>query len=696
VAKRATVVRDGLGVPHITAESWEDAIFLQAYVTAQDRMWQMDAIRRLAAGELAEVAGAAALESDREARRMLLPRVADAQEGLLNPEARRIYAAYARGVNFYLETHRGRLPLEFTLLNYHPRPWRLRDSVLVGLQMYRTLTPSWRDEIRRLRLSERGDADKLAYLYAAGAGGGVLPGSNAWAVSGKHSSTGKPILANDTHLEFTLPSTWYQVHLRAPDLDVAGMSLPGIPAVIIGHNRRIAWGVTNLGFDVQDLYDEQIDPLTGRYMYRGALEQARPEREPIAVKGGRAVDGVAWVTRHGPVFLTEAGRSYALRWAASDIPIREFPFLDLNRAGNWEEFNAALKGYAGPAQNFVYADVDGNIGYHAAGALPIRQGCDGSLPAGGQRGECEWTGVIPYEDLPGVYNPPAGMIVSANQNPFPENYRYPVHMIHQFHSGYRAGGIRALLASREKWTPEQMLEVQKDVYSAFGSFLAEQLVKAWAAKPTSSQQLKEAVDLLRSWNGQMEKGTAAPMVIALLTSALQTAIVGSAVQGAAADDASVAIPAVIEKLFRERPPGWFASYEQTLVDALARAVAEGEKLQGSKVSAWDYGQWMQLTIPHPVAGRLPLVGRFFNIGPVSMSGSSTTIKQTTRRLAPSMRMVVDLANLDNSLANVTIGQSGHWFSKHYNDQWDAYYSGRSFPMQFEKVEPADTLAVTPR
>ena len=698
---RATVVRDQLGVPHIAAASWEDAIFLQGFVTAQDRMWQLELLRRFTAGELAEVIGPAALEADRESRRMLLARLADVQDSLLTHQARKIYALYARGVNYYLETHRGRLPLEFTLLNYQPRPWRVRDSLLVALQMYQTLTPHWQDELRHLRLAEKGDSQKLAYLFdtaaaASRSGSDSVPGSNAWAISGRHTASGKPILANDPHLEFTLPSAWYLVHLKAPDLDVTGGSLPGIPAVIIGHNRRIAWGVTNLGFDVQDLYREQLDPQSGRYTYRGVTERARAEREPIAVKGQKAVEGIVWVTRHGPVVVSERGQSYALKWMASDFPSREFPFLDLNRAGNWEEFNAALQHYAGPAQNFVYADTDGNIGYHAAGVLPIRpasphQACDGNLPADGARGDCEWIGVVPYDDLPAFYNPPSGILVSANQNPFPGDYRYPVNMMRQ--PGYRATGIRTLLGSRGNWKPEEMLAVQKDVYSAFAHFLAQQVVKAWDAKPTPSAQLREAAELLRSWNGQMEKGTAAPVVIASLIPVLQKAILANAVQAAAMEDSPAVSLATIEKLLRQRPAGWFPSYDQLLIDSLRSALDDAGKSQGSKVSAWDYGQWMELRIVHPVAGQLPLVGRYFNLGPVPMSGSSTSIKQTTRRLGPSLRMVVDLADLDNSLANVTIGQSGHRMSEHYKDQWDAYYAGRSFPMQFGKVIAAETLVV---
>ena len=223
-------------------------------------------------------------------------------------------AAYARGVNYFIETHRGRLPLEFSLLRYDPRPWTIEDSMLCGLQMYRNLTTTWREELQKAAMLSTGDRAKVELLFPSRIGTEFQPGSNAWALSGKHTASGKPILANDPHLEWGIPSTWYQVHLQAPGLDVIGVSLPGLPCVIIGHNQRIAWGVTNLGYDVQDLYIEKIDPRTGRYVFHGQLEQARAETEWIAVKGQKPVEFRQWVTRHGPVTVEEGNRFLALRW----------------------------------------------------------------------------------------------------------------------------------------------------------------------------------------------------------------------------------------------------------------------------------------------------------------------------------------------------------------------------------------------
>ncbi len=703
VAMEATVARDALGVPHIAAGSWQDAIFLQGFVTAQDRMWQMDVIRRLAAGELAEVFGEEMLDSDRQMLRMRLPQLALAIERRMTPEAREILAAYARGVNYYLETERAKLPVEFTILGYQPRPWRVRDTILLGLNQDRMLTNKWDEELRKLRMLEKGDKKKVQFLFPARTGLEVAPGSNAWAISGAHTASGKPILASDPHLEFNVPSVWYMVHLKAPGLDVTGASLPGIPAVIIGHNQRIAWGLTNLEYDMQDLFEEQLDQRNGQYAYKGRVEQAVIERTAAAVKGQpKPTEVVTLVTRHGPLFVTDEARSYTLHWMAAQWASAppgqdrewDFPFLDMNRAGNWEEFNAALRRFPGPAQNVVYADVDGNIGYHVAGQVPLRPaGCGGDVPSNGQTGECEWTGTIPYDELPQAWNPDSGIIVSSNQNPFPADYQYPV--AGYFATPDRARQVRARLESHEGWKAEQMLGIQKDVYSASMHFLAGQVVAAAERQPPHNDQSREAIEALRGWNGQMEIGEAAPMLVSLVFEQLRQMVADRAApKGRENYGGRLAVP-VIDKLLRERPKDWFEDYDELLMEALAKGIDLGERMQGSRVSRWNYGQYNRIQVQHPVFGRIPWLGRYFSIGPVDMSGSPTTVKQMTGRIGPSFRMVVDFANLDESWANVLTGESGHPLSRHYKDEWDAYYAGSSFPMQFEKVEAADTLRVRP-
>jgi penicillin G amidase len=699
VGARVAITRDSLGVPHISAASIEDALFAQGFATAQDRLWQMDGMRRLAAGQLAEVLGPQFVETDRESRRFRLDRIAEEQARAMPAADCALFAAYTRGVNHFIETHRNRLPIEFTLLRYEPRPWRIEDSIAIWLHLYRELTATMRDKLAKATMLSGGDPAKVALLFPSLAGGEMQPGSNAWAIAGARTASGKPLLANDPHLEYSNPGVWHMAHLRAPGLDVAGVALPGVPGIVIGHNDRIAWGVTNLGFDVQDLYLEKIDLRTGRYLFRGQMEQARLEREAIPVKDGRPVEFAQWVTRHGPVFV-EQGRAVALRWAAADTAGFKFSLLDLDRARNWQEFTMALAGYPGPGQNFLYADVAGNIGYQATGRLPIRK-YEGDVPVDGSSGDAEWEGYIPYEELPRSYNPTSGMIVSANRNPFPANYPYRVRG--NFAAPYRANRILQLLGARGKWRAAEMLGIQTDVYSAFGRYLAREIVAAYGRRGVRGPELDQAVQALRAWDGRMEKGRAAPLIFTLAYQHLRTAAADRASPGHGLlyQDASglgaayQLAPVVLEDLLRSRAPGWFPDWDQALLRALVDGVDEGRRMQGRNISKWDYGRYIELSLPHPVVGGLPLVGRYFNIGPVAQSGSPVTVKQTTRRLGPSMRTTADLADLERSSMNLVTGESGQVLSSHFKDQWKAYSSGQSFPMQFHRVEAKGTLTLEP-
>jgi penicillin G amidase len=693
---RVTVTRDRLGVPDITAQNEDDLFFAQGYTTAQDRLWQMDGLRRFAAGDLAEIVGPGAVESDRESRRLRIRRIAEDAYVTMPEKDRSRFAAYARGVNYFIETHRTSLSFEFAVLRYDPRPWSVVDSILVSLYMYRSLTTSWPEKIVKRNLLATGEADKVRFLFPLRAGsevspgGEVQPGSNAWAIAGRLTASGKPLLSNDMHLEYSIPGIWFMVGLRMPGMHVAGVSLPGTPSVIVGHNDRIAWGLTNLHFDVQDLYTERIDERTGRYLFRGKTEQARAEREIIRVKGKAAVEQSYWVTRHGPVIA----ENLALRWTAAEPGMFEFPFVDVDRARNFEDFTKAFSRLPGPGQNAIYADRDGNIGYHASGKLPIRPNYKGDVPVDGSSGDFEWDGYIPFDKLPSSYNPANGLIVSANQNPFPADYEFPVEGV--FATPYRSNQIRNMLLARKNIKPEDNLQIQKDVYSGFDLTLAKAIVAACDKRQVNNTELTDAIALMRSWDGQMDKDKAAPFIVELASHYFRKAAADIASPGNGALYETQMAPAPMARLLRERPAGWFHDYDETLVRCLFEAVAEGRRMQGSIVKKWFYGKYMRLSINHPVGHQLPLVHAYFDIGPVPVSGASTTVKQTTPRLGPSERFDADLNDWDNSSLNLTIGESGHVLSSHYRDQWDSYYSGRSFPMRFDHVEVKSTVTLIPR
>ncbi len=629
----ATIKRDALGVPHIEASSWQDAIFLQGYVTAQDRLWQMDSLRRFSAGELAEVFGPGApVIADERSRKMRMRAIAEADVERLTVSDRAVMVEYARGVNYFIDTHRGDYSLEFSLPGhaYDPRPWTLTDSMLVGLAMFRDLTDSSRFEFDKGALLSNGaDPMKVKLLFPAVQGEYVAPGSNAWAVSGAHTVDGKPIAANDPHLAYSIPGTWHLVHLKAPGLNVSGAALPGLPSVITGHNDQIAWGETNLQTDVLDLYREQMDQRTGRYAFQGRVEQAQLDRQIIAVRGRKPVQVDTWVTRHGPVIVEDSRNSYSMRWSATDG--FGFPFFDIDRAQNWQQFRAALGKFWGPPQNFIYADRAGNIGYQAAGEVPIRANFDGDIPLDGASGTFEWSGFIPFEQMPSTYNPASGILATANQNPFPPDFAYRVDG--NFADPYRVRQIRALLQAKSRLSVDDMLAIQKDVYSAYDHFLAQQAIAAYVKCGSKDELVRAAIEALRHWNGQMDKTHAAPMITELLNnqmaSVLVTSLLGPAMEngvrerlhsepqspqaktGARARGVPTAgsrvpdilpRPQVIESLLRQRPPGWVAKndWDAWLLDNLRSALQEGRRRQGTPVSHWQWGR--MLAVEHFASG----------------------------------------------------------------------------------------------
>ena len=368
-------------------------------------------------------------------------------------------------------------------------------------------------------------------------------------------------------------------------------------------------------------------------------------------------------------------------------------------AGNWDQFRAAMRRLAAPSSNVVYADVDGNIGYQAVGLLPIRRTYDGDIPANGASGDAEWDGFIPFDELPSTFNPPSGVIVSANQNPFPSGYKYRVGG--EYGPYYRSQQIRSLLIKAR--TPEDMLAIQKDVYSGLSHFIAQQVVGAYDKRGTKNPSLDAGVEVLRKWNGQMEKDESAPLITSLVYQQLRRAIGDRASKGKGELWESRMAGPVVERLLRERPTEWFRDYDQLLLRCFLDAMEEGRRLQGRDPARWQYGGYLETTMRHPILGRadwikyIPTLGKFFriNVGPVLMSGSPTTVKQTTQRLGPSMRFVADLSNWDRSLMNLTLGQSGQVFSPHYSDQWDEYYVGRSFLRPFMRIE-GSTLTFNPQ
>ncbi len=693
VGRAASIARDERGRPHIAAENELDALFAQGFATAQDRMWQMDMSRRLASGELSEVAGAATVALDMRARRMRMRRIAEAQAREISDEERAQIAAYARGVNYYLETHAGALPLEFHLMNYQPRPWSVADSLVIMLSMNRTLSESWEQDLEKWRMEQEGDPERVERLFPIRSGGEITPGSNAWAVSGKRTKSGKAMLASDPHLEFTMPATWYAVQLQAPGLNVAGVTLPGVPGVLIGHNERIAWGITALEFDTQDLYLEKIDLRSGHFLFRGQELQAVKETEYIAVRGGPVQGVESWVTAHGPILSADNGRHLAMKWAAA-APGATFPIVELDRARNWEEFRRALSRVTGPGLNFLYADVDGNIGHQVAGRLPLRRSFTGDVPVEGTEGKFEWEGFIPFEQLPSFFNPESGILISANQNPFPAETPWRVNG--RFAPHYRQRQIFDRLQSRPKWDAAGMESIQNDVYSALLMLVRQEVLRVAMHGPGATGQTKAAAEILRAWNGQVTAAGAAPLMAVLTYQQLRRRIAEKAAPLSGAKYAGQMAPAVVETMLRERPREWFADWDRTVAEAFSDALEEGRRMQGKRLEQWSYGRYNEVTLAHPAARSMGWLEKYFNIGPVEMGGYATTVKETTRTMGPSMRFVTTAGAWDETLLTLTTGESGQVLSGHYKDQWAAYHDGRGLKFEYSKMEGRPALRLEPK
>ena len=500
------VLRDEHGVPHIRAQSLDDLLFAQGYVTAQDRLFQMDLSRRFARGELSEILGESTLPLDIENRTLGFPELMEQAAGELDPTSKKLMDAYAAGVNAFIDSHRGRLPIEFLLLRYDPTPWRGADCFGIALNMSKVLNNTWRDDLMREKIRTRISPELYADLFPdrsdldhpvaeltgldtehtevsrgpernqsellsvptltpfsglsvqslhspefAALNESANLGSNNWVIGGAHTRSGKPLLANDPHLAHSLPSVWYMIHLEAPGLDVSGVSFPGLPLVIIGHNRHIAWGVTNTGPDVQDLYSETFNIKDkNKYLHNNEWVDARVRQETIHVRHANDYKFQVRVTRHGPVISHDGNRDLALQWTALEPGALKFAFLKIAQASNWQEFTEALHDFTGPMQNFVYADEDGNIGYYAAGWVPIRKKGDGTIPVPGSTDEYDWNGYIPFGDLPHAYNPASGIIATANGRVVPDGYPYLI--THHWASPFRTARIFNLLNEGKQFT----------------------------------------------------------------------------------------------------------------------------------------------------------------------------------------------------------------------------------------------------
>jgi penicillin amidase len=753
-----SVIRDSHGVPHITAAKLEDLFFAQGYITAQDRLWQMDLTRRAVGGEMAEIFPASSappqtvsrstaatrgrqtwVDYDKQQRTMRLRVISERVVQQLPPRDRAFFEAYTKGVNAYINQHRENLPMEFRVLNYKPRAWTAADSLLVGIGMSQLLNPQYETEYWREKISAKLTPELMADLYppdswrdhppASESGNAqpnsplqslpqdvlrklgklsphadssqrqekddceaCLPGSNNWVVSGAHTVSGMPLLSNDMHLGHREPGTWYEVQLHSGDFNVEGFSLPGLPFISVGHNQRIAWGFTNLNPDVQDLFIENFN-AAGEYQTPTGWQKPEIDHQVIHVKGKPDVAFDLMVTRHGPIIthmLPGEMRQIALGWLVYDPNAISVPLFDLDSAQNWEQFRKALSVFATPSQNVVYADIDGNIGYQPMGYVPIRASGDGTVPVDGSDGKHDWTGYLPFDKLPSLYNPPSGIIATANSKITPAGY--PYQLATQWFPPYRVERIYKVLKSGKKFSPADMLALQTDITSDYDRFFADKFVYAIDHSAKATDRTHKAADVMRGWDGRMLANSVAPTIEVRTRRALWEMLLEPKLGNDADNYEWSEAAVVLESIVQNQPARWLPAGYTSFNDVLTDAVNKALKDAPADLQLWKYGEVYPVVIDHPIFSAIPGLRSISGPGRHPQSGGGYTVKQVGRSFGPSERMTVDFSNLDASTFNIVIGESGQIFSPHYMDHWDAWYNNKTFSLAFSDTAVQSTKA----
>jgi penicillin amidase len=744
------VRRDAHGAPHIQAATQGDLFIAQGYVAAQDRLWQMDTYRRSANGELAEVLGSRLLQHDKLQRVMGYRKTAERVYANLPADDRRRLDDYARGVNLFIEQHQNSLPEEFRILGYKPRPWGGDDSMSIVMMMVDMLDSHWGAKLGREEIAAKLNNPRLeTQLYPVGSWrdrpptGEVIDltqpqpapptsdddeddertqtrqnaprlpssspmnlaeireargfsdpdfslGSNNWVVSGKHTASGKPLLSNDMHLSLTEPNIWIIADLEAPGYHAAGVTLPGMPMVVAGHNEHVSWGFTALYGDVQDLYHEKLDGKGNYQAADGSWKPLQVDRETIHVRGAPDVALDVQSTAHGPllgpVFRKPLSEPYSLRWTLFDPTLNGFPLFAMNTAQNSSEFSAALGNWDWPTQNVVYADDQGHIAYHAVGKIPMRPGGLAGKPI--RDAQHEWQGYISFADLPNAFDPPSGFLATANGRVTTEKSTYPISL--EWADPYRIERIYKMLQGRDHLTPKDMLATQIDIYSEVDQEFGHRFAYAIDHADNVDDHLRKAADLMRSWDGRLTTDSAAASIVDEARSALWPLILEPKL-GKMMDDYNWS-----EKNFAEEeivmhgdsdwlPPG-YKNWDALLTQAVRRGMQHGDA--PSDIARWTYGSWHVVDIEHPLAPFLPVVSRIAGTGRQPLSGDTTTVKQVSITNGPSQRFTMDWNNIDGSTENIVLGQSGNPYSPYYRDQWNDWYNGTTFPLSFSPAAVA--------
>jgi penicillin amidase len=725
------VQRDRWGVAHLYARDQHDLFVAQGFVTAQDRLFQIELWKRAGQGRLAEILGASAIQRDMNARRLRYRGDMAEEYRSYSPDTQEILQAFTAGINAYIADIQRPggpgLPVEFHLAGFKPEQWRPADCLnrlaayammanassellhaqLVGLLGAHAATGLFRfDPDTKLDPAPGIDFVGLSPALLGNIVSGdkripfpatTLQESNNWTVSGALTASGKPLLANDPHRVIAQPSLRYIVHLVAPGWNVIGAVEPALPGVAAGHNEHIAWGFTIFGIDQQDLYVETLNPADSKlYRTEHGWEAMREERETIHVRAAADVQAILHFTRHGPVVWEDGKRALALRWVGAEPGTAGYlGALSLDRARNWQEFERAMSRWKVPPENIVYADRAGNIGEHSTGLAPLRRSSNGLLPVPGT-GEYEWSGFVPNAELPHSYNPTAGFIATANQRTIPDSYPYAVgyewapptrfERIREVLEGARRAGHRLTVADMEA--------LQLDVVSLLARRL--QTLLRQAIGPDEAGNASGAAELLLNWDGALSADSPSAALYEVWTTRLRSAVTRRAVP----DRAQEVLPTwslyqVVLELSEPRAalfgPSVIPRRDALLRETLQAAYEELSAKQGADPQGWSWGALHKVYFRHALDG-VPGAAGLLDRGPVERPGDGDVVQATEfadgsfeQTSGASYREIFDLADWDNAVAINVPGQSGQPGSKHFDDLLPLWSSGEYFPLKFSRA-----------
>ena len=721
ISSDVQILRDEWGIPHVLASQDQDLFFGYGFAMAQDRLWQLDYLRRKAMGRLAEILGQSELAQDVLVRTVGIPRLAAREVEMLPLGTLRRLEAFSQGINAAMGDCKGRLPIEFDLLGYDPEPWSPVDSVAIWSEfrwyltgrlqaiaipelakrtlgkgpLYRAfLTPEIGDETIMPRGSYPARPSGVEEVFDSGGVPDEGIGSNNWVVAGDHTVSGAPLLASDPHIAFGSVSCWYEVHLSAGRLNVAGAGYVGVPGIIFGRNERVAWGVTNNPCSQRDLYQEKTDPQhPGHFLYDGTWEPASEITERVAVKGSKPVNVTVHFSRNGPIVdhllppeVRETG-PVSLRWLGETFSDEVSCMLAANQAGSCDEFRESLRNWRVPTWNLVFADVEGHIGYQCVGRIPIREGWDRGYRHGWDPSH-RWQGFIPFEGMPKLADPQRGWVVTANNPNAPKDFPYPLSGTWPY--GNRARRIREMIEEKETMSYEDFARMQLDLLSV----RAREAVPGLTAllSEASEPRVRMAVAYLEAWDFKMEPGQVAPSIFSFFFHRWRKAVARERYHNDG-DPVMVSHGLSLDLLSEDRD-GWFISTgrEQAAQEAMVQALDDLEERLGSDMSGWAWGRVHVMELNHYLSGCGELKGLLSRRGE-PVGGNETTPCSTGPEYmavgGSNYRLIADLADDPPGLRAVSAsGESGHPGSPNYCDQFDEWLAGRYhyLPLDRERTE----------